>query len=114
VKDDAVGEKLRKKYDEKHREELPMRIAKVTSDDTTVNIELREDENEFSKLTIVVVSIENGLLRIQSDVGDKKDVMLVNGGKVEKHPYSHSKMNSIESELENALRLLREVKSEDE
>ena len=86
-----------------------MRVAKVTSDDTTVNIELRDDENEFSKLRNVVVSVECGALRIQADVGEKHGVTLVSNGKVESYPYDRNTMNSIESELENALRLFREI-----
>lgn len=90
-----------------------MRIEQVISKDKAVSIQIRDDENEFSRLTTVSVSVEYGALLIRATV-DNKEITLMQNGQAVMRPYDRSKMNSIESELENALRLFRIVAHEDE
>jgi len=87
-----------------------MRIDKVTSDKDKVIIEIRENDNEFSELTTVWVNIENGV-SISAQI-KKKRVLLVKHGVVENRPLDKNKLNSLETELGNALKLLRELKND--
>lgn len=88
-----------------------MRIAQVTSDEKAVSIQIRDDEGEFSRLTTVSVNIVRGALQVEANI-DNKSIVFMTDGKPRKHPIDHSKMNSIESEMESALQLFRELRGE--
>jgi hypothetical protein len=90
-----------------------MRIEQVISKEQAVSIQIRDDENEFSKLTTVSVNVVHGALHIEANI-DNKSVVLMTGGKALQRPLDHLKMNSIESELESALKLFREIRKDDE
>jgi len=88
-----------------------MKIAKVTSDDHSVRIETREDDNPFSSLGTINVNIMRGL-NITFKKGNETIPLIVEG-EIEPRPLDRMVLNTIDSQLESALKLFREVTQEE-
>lgn len=88
---------------------MRMKIEQVISKEHAASIQIRD--NESRRLTTVSVNVVRGSLEIRV-VKNNKEIVLMKNGEIRKHPFDHYKMNSIESELESALNLFRELRDD--
>ena len=91
------------------------RVTKVTTKEDRVVVELDDPAQPYelrNKFRVDILVTDDANVSIWYRVGEKESVALMRRGKENKHPFDENKMNSIESELENALRLFKELWNE--